>query len=146
MRLIKSILVLVAFSLFFFFFLVGGFAALGIWLSRIGFSVLVSFDVAITLAYIVGMTTAYLMNRYFVFERSGRSLSNEYSRFVLVNIVALAQVWLVSIVMVRLVLPTIGWTFFPEATAHAIGVASPILTSYLGHRYFTYSKKASQDD
>jgi len=127
------------------FVLVGGLAALVNWLSRLGFSIVTGFEVAVALAYFVGMTTAYILNRKFVFESSGRSVGNEYTRFVLVNIVALAQVWIVSVGLARLVFPAIDWGFFPEATAHAIGVTSPIVTSYLGHRYFTYSKRANTD-
>lgn len=127
------------------FVLVGGLAALVNWLSRLVFSSATSFEIAVALAYFVGMTVAYILNRQFVFERSGRSVGNEYTRFVLINIIALVQVWIVSVGLARIVFPAIEWTFYPEAIAHAVGVASPIITSYLGHRYFTYSKKVKND-
>ena len=53
------------------------------------------------LAYLVGMTIAYLLNRLFVFERSGRAVADEYVRFGIVNLVALAQVWIVSVGLAR---------------------------------------------
>lgn len=127
------------------FVLVGGLAALVNWVSRLVFSFVTSFEIAVALAYFVGMTVAYILNRRFVFDRSGRSVGNEYIRFVLVNVIALAQVWIVSVGLARIIFPAIDWQFYPEAIAHAVGVASPIVTSYLGHRYFTYSKKVKND-
>lgn len=118
----------------------GGTAAFVNWLSRIGFSAFVPLGAAVVLAYLVGMTTAYVLNRMFVFQRSGRAIRNEYLRFALVNIVALAQVLGVTFVLVRWLFPAIGFDWRPHEVAHAIGVASPIITSYLGHRHFTFSK------
>lgn len=127
------------------FVLVGGFAAAVNWISGLAFGIFTRFEIAIALAYLVGMTTAYVLNRLFVFERSGRNVGNEYLRFTVVNIVALIQVWFVSVGLARFIFPAIGWSFYPEPVAHAIGVASPIITSYLGHRYFTYAKKSGEN-
>jgi len=128
------------------FVLVGGFAAAVNWISGLAFGIFTRFEIAIALAYLIGMTTAYVLNRLFVFERSGRTVGNEYLRFASVNIVALLQVWLVSVGLARFFFPAIGWSFHPEPIAHAIGVASPIITSYLGHRYFTYAKKVGENE
>ena len=122
----------------------GAFAALCNWLSRILFSFYMPLEIAIVVAYLVGMTVAYTLSRIFVFEKSGRSVSDEYIRFALVNVVALVQVWLVTMGMVRYLLPAIGWDWYPDEIAHAAGVASPIITSYVGHRYFTFSRKPSK--
>lgn len=125
------------------FVLVGGFAALVNWLSRIAFSSMgLGYTLAIVCAYVIGMATAYVLNKRFVFEASGRTAQSEVWRFVLVNVVALAQVWAVSVVFERWLLPAMGWDWRPEEVAHAIGVISPVLTSYLGHRYFTFRKNA----
>jgi putative flippase GtrA len=125
------------------FVLVGGLAALVNWGSRILISALgVSFEVAVVPAYVLGMATAYLLSRTFVFERSDRSVSSEVWRFTLVNLVALVVVWVVSVGLEGWLLPAIGWTWRGPEVAHAIGVASPVVTSYLGHRYFTFRRKA----
>lgn len=123
------------------FVFAGGIAALVNWLSRIGLSVFLSLEVAVVIAYLIGMTTAYGLNRLFVFDRSGRTMRDEYGRFALVNVVALAQVFVVTIGLGRLVFPVVGLAWHPHEIAHAIGVASPILTSYVGHRYFTFAAK-----
>jgi putative flippase GtrA len=93
-------------------------------------------------AYVIGMVTAYVLNRRFIFEKSGRAAHSEVWRFTLVNVVALAQVWGVSVILERWALPTMGWTWRPEEIAHAVGVVSPVFTSYFGHRYFTFRAKA----
>ena len=125
---------------FFAFVAAGGAAAFVNWASRIAFSTFVSLEVAVVLAYLVGMTTAYALNRLFVFERSGRRMHDEYGRFALVNVVALAQVFGVTIVLARWLFPLVGFNWRPDEVAHAIGVVSPIFTSYIGHRRFTFSK------
>jgi putative flippase GtrA len=124
------------------FILVGSIAAAVNWTSRLVLSMAgVQFSIAIVIAYIVGMVTAYTLSRRFVFDRSGRSVSNEVVRFAIVNLVALLQVWLVTIGLDSWVLPGIGWNWHPAELAHAIGIASPILTSYFGHRYFTFGRR-----
>lgn len=123
------------------FLAAGGLAALVNWFSRIMISAQgVGFEAAVVIAYVLGMATAYLLSRLFVFEKTGRSLANEIFRFVLVNLVALVVVWIVSVSLARWILPTAGWTWRPAEVAHGIGVLSPVLTSYLGHRYFTFSR------
>jgi putative flippase GtrA len=87
------------------------------------------------------MTTAYLLNRHFVFAASGRGVASEYTRFALVNLAAVAQVWIVSVGLARLVFPAIGFTWHAETVAHVIGVAIPVFTSYLGHKHFSFAAK-----
>lgn len=129
------------------FLLTGGFAALVNILSRFGFEAVMrslgagpitSYEVAVALAYLVGMATAFALARAFVFGGSGRSLHVEFGRFALVNAVALAQVWLVSVVLLRVVLPAVGLTWNAETIAHVIGVLSPVVVSYHGHKRFSF--------
>ena len=122
------------------FLLAGGAAALINILARIAFNWIMSYEVAIIVAYLCGMTAAYLLNRHFVFEASGRSMRSEYSRFALVNLLAVAQVWVVSVGLARFVFPAIGYGWHAETVAHVIGVIVPVFTSYLGHRHFSFAK------
>lgn len=122
------------------FIVTGGLAAAVNVLSRLALSQLFSFQVAVVLAYLVGMTTAYGLARAFVFQRSGHSVRREYARFALVNLVALAQVWGVSVGLVSWLFPALGFTFHGELVAHVIGVASPVFTSYYGHKFFTFRR------
>lgn len=125
------------------FVLVGGLAAGVNWFSRIFLSGQgVLFEVAIVIAYLLGMVTAYVLSRMFVFEKTGRSPASEIWRFTLVNMVALVVVWMVSVSLERWILPGLGWTWRPAEIAHGIGILCPVFTSYVGHKYFTFGQKA----
>lgn len=124
------------------FLLTGGVAAAVNILSRIALSLAIPFEVAVVLAYLVGMTTAYVLARLFVFDRSGAPVHHEYLRFAVVNVVALIQVWLVSVGLANWLFPAIGFTWYPELVAHMIGVISPVATSYYGHKLFTFRSQS----
>jgi putative flippase GtrA len=120
------------------FLIVGIVAAAINILSRILISHFVRFEVAVALAFPIALTFAFSMSRLFVFGASERAVWDEYLRFFLVNLAALAQVWLLSIGLARWIFPAVGWTFHAELLAHAIGVCSPVLTSYYAHKLFTF--------
>ncbi|WFS25134.1 GtrA family protein [Rhizobium rhododendri] len=119
----------------------GGLAAGINILSRIALSQITPYSIAVTIAYLFGMTTAYVLMKLMVFEVSGQRLHSEFFRFVLVNVVAFAQVWLISIALARYVLPAMGYETHVETIGHVVGVLSPIVTSYFMHKYFTFSKQ-----
>ena len=123
------------------FLFAGGTAALVNILSRIAFNWLMPYEVAIVVAYLCGMTTAYLLNKRFVFASSGRGVASEYTRFALVNLAAVAQVWIVSVGLARLVFPALGFAWHAETVAHVIGVTIPVFTSYMGHKHFSFAAK-----
>lgn len=120
------------------FIITGGIAAFINLVSRYLLNFIIPFESAIVVAYLLGMLTAYLLAKIFVFEHSGRGVSSELFRFTVINIIALIQVWAVSVGLARLFFPAINFTWHPEDIAHIIGVASPIITSYLGHRYYSF--------
>jgi putative flippase GtrA len=128
-------------SAFLRFVVSGGIAAGANIAARIGLSQIMAYEWAVVLAYLVGMATAYALMRAFVFERSGRSAAGEAGRFVLVNLVALAQVWIVSVGLARWLFPAVGFAWHADTVAHVIGVLSPIGTSYLGHKLFTFGRR-----
>jgi putative flippase GtrA len=108
--------------------------------TRILFSLVVPFEIAIVLSHVCGMLTAYGLTRTFVFERSGRTAQSELGRFALVNIVSVSQTWIVAVALVRIVFPWVGLTTAPELLAHSIGLASASVTSYYGHRIYSFGK------
>ncbi|OWV88971.1 GtrA family protein [Rhizobium sp. R693] len=120
------------------FALSGGIAAAVNILSRMALSQVTNYSAAIICAYLAGMTTAFVLMKLYVFEKSQRHVGSEYFRFGIVNIVALTQVWAVSLVLVRGVFPFVNFQFHTETIAHVIGVLSPIATSYFLHKYFTF--------
>lgn len=126
---------------FLLFVAAGGVAALVNIASRIVLNWAVPYEVAIVLAYVCGMITAYLLNKHFVFEASGRAVASESLRFALVNLAAVAQVWIVSVGLARFVFPAVGFTWHAETVAHVVGVVVPVFTSYLGHKHFSFAAK-----
>ncbi len=129
---------------FLLFILTGGFSALVNVGARAALSSAMPFGISVVIAYVIAMVVAYALSRAFVFEHSGRNISEELSKFAIVNAVALLQVWLVSMTMRHYIIPWLGWPFYPDLTAHFVGVASPVLTSYFGHKYFSFRPVARQ--
>lgn len=124
------------------FVVAGGIAAAVNIGSRILLSLVMRYEIAILAAYLCGMTVAYILNKTFVFEASGRGAASEYARFALVNLLALAQVWIVSVGLARFIFPAVGFAWHAETVAHVVGVLVPVVTSYLGHKHFSFAAEA----
>ena len=123
------------------FLVTGGLAALANLASRYALNLLMPFEAAVVVAYLIGMTMAYVLARLFVFRVSGRAIASEFRRFAIVNVVALAIVWLVSVGLARLLFPAVGFTWHVDDVAHLIGVLSTAVTSYFGHRLYTFAQR-----
>ncbi|WP_175176991.1 GtrA family protein [Achromobacter pestifer] len=123
------------------FLLAGGIAAMVNIGSRILYSQWVSFSNAIILAYITGIITAFVLTKLFVFKGSTQALHRSVFFFILVNIVAAVQTWLVSMALAYYVLPRAGVNdIYIEDVSHMIGVVFPVFTSYVGHRRWSFRK------
>lgn len=116
----------------------GGMAAAANYFSRFGFSVWFTFEIAVALAFFVGLTTGFLLMRQFVFDGVGKPVGPQAAKYVMVNVGALVLTVGISSLLARWLLPAVGVDRHVEAIAHAFGVAVPVLTSYLGHRYATF--------
>lgn len=123
------------------FMLVGGFSAVVNFLSRIVFSQWMGFGAAVVAAYGVGMVTAYLLSKFLVFKPSGKKAHEEFFYFTLVNIAAMIQVWLISVGLAEYLFPWLAFDFHPQEVAHFIGLTVPVVSSYLGHKHFTFASK-----
>lgn len=124
------------------FLLTGGFAALVNIGSRYVLNFVMPFEVAVIIAYLIAMVVAYVLARQFVFEKSETGTASESMRFALVNMAAIVIVWVTSVGLARFVFPAIGFTWYADDIAHAIGVALPAITSYFGHKYFTFGDRS----
>jgi putative flippase GtrA len=120
------------------FLVAGGVAALANVGSRMLLSPFVDYPVAIVLAYLVGMVTAFLLMRGQVFGTRGKRLHSEITAFIVVNALAALQTLIVSLGLAYYVLPWIGIQQHAETIAHVVGVAVPVITSYYGHKYWTF--------
>lgn len=122
------------------FLLAGGTAAAAQWGSRFLFSQVVTFGWAVALAYLVGLTTAFVLNKLFVFGTSDRTVAREMTYFALVNAVSFPIVWIVSIVFGELLLPDFMSKPLAEAIGNGIGIISPVGLSFVLHKFFTFRK------
>lgn len=120
------------------FVLAGGIAAVSNFGSRFLFSRWFSYEVAIVLAYLVGMNVAFILMRGHVFNAEDKALLPQINKFVVVNILAVLQTLIISVLLARWVLPALGIIEHAEAMAHFIGVLFPVVTSYIGHKYLTF--------
>jgi len=120
------------------FLFAGGVAAGANFGSRFLFNRWVNYEIAITLAYLVGMLVAFLLMRKLVFNAKGKALMPQIINFVIVNMFALLQTLLISVALVRWLFPEWGVVDHPEAIAHLIGVLAPVVTSYFGHKFLTF--------
>lgn len=120
------------------FLLVGGFAASVNFFSRIVLSVRMPYVPSIVLAYLLGMVTAFVMNRLFVFSNAKNALHQQIFWFTAVNLAAVVQTIAVSLLLAEVVFPRLGFAWHTETIAHAFGVLIPVLTSYVGHRHLSF--------
>lgn len=129
---------------FIYFLLASGFAAVVNFGSRFLYSEYLPFGAAVVAAYMTGMATAFLINKYFVFTKSRHKVRKELFYFTLVNLAGVLQTYLVSVGLAEYGFPALGFTWHPEPTAHMIGIAVPVVSSFLGHKYLSF--KEHQND
>lgn len=128
---------------FYKFILVGGFAATVNFFSRILFSNFFNFTNSVILAFVLGLTTAFTLNKIFVFKPVQSNSVKQFLYFFAINIVAVIQTILISTFFVYYLLPKMGVSHFKEEIAHFIGISIPIFSSFLGHKYITFAKSKS---
>lgn len=123
---------------FLLFLLTGGFAAAVNWTSRIAYNLWMPYSYAIVVAYLTGMVTAFVLAKMLVFTASTQSTARSAVIFTLVNVAAVMQTWVVSVALAYYLLPALGLTWHAKEIAHLFGVAVPVVTSYIGHKRFTF--------
>jgi putative flippase GtrA len=120
------------------FVLIGGFSSVVNLVARIAINRVTSYEIAIVLAFPIALVTAFLLNRLLVFKEVSGTWRGMLLRFLFVNLLALVQVFAISLFLADILFPSIGMTFHPDTVAHGIGLISPIFVSFWAHRYFTF--------
>mgnify|MGYP000979472844 CR=1 FL=1 len=120
------------------FLVVSGFAAAVNFTARVIVNFFTSYAVAIIIAFIFGLTTAFILNKIWVFSKGGKNMKREFIKFTIINLLALPQTLIISLLLALYLFPAIGYTYHPKEVAHLIGIGFPVFTSYLGHKYFSF--------
>jgi putative flippase GtrA len=120
------------------FLVVGVLAASTALLLRALLNRFVLFELAVAMAQFAGLMVAFALDRIIIFTKFSGSLAGAFSRFFVVNLFSLTILTVVSAVFYRSVLPLIGWSLYPDYTAHFIGMGATALPSYFGHRFYSF--------
>jgi putative flippase GtrA len=120
------------------FLVAGGIAAAVNYGSRFLYSMYFEFSIAVLMAFLTGMFTAFILNKLFVFTASKNDTGREIIYFILVNMLGLAQTWLISIYLAEYLLTPAYGKVWGEAISHLAGVAFPVITSFIGHKFLTF--------
>lgn len=124
------------------FLVSGGIAAACNIGSRALFNLVLSYEISIVLAYVVGMLVAFTIMRMFVFKPpTEASKRAQFVKFSIVNVLGLAQTLAISELVARWLGPSMGLSH-AETIGHVLGVGAPVVTSYFGHKYFSFRQKA----
>jgi putative flippase GtrA len=123
---------------FILFIVAGGIAACVNFFSRMLLSHWLAYSTAIVIAYLFGMITAFVLNRLLVFKRVSHSIRHQVFWFTMVNLTAVLQTLAISLLLAEWFFPRIGFVWHPETAAHAFGVAVPVVTSFVGHKYLSF--------
>lgn len=119
---------------------VGTSAAALNWLTRLVLDNWISFPAAVLLAYVVGMTTAFELNRRFVFPTSPRPVFKQAKVFILINLAFLPVVWGASIFF-KALLDDVGTMNFTEGIAHGLALALPVLITFLIYKFIAFGSE-----
>mgnify|MGYP000035299359 CR=1 FL=1 len=124
------------------FLVVGSLAAAVNWIARIAlsaaFAPALSFEMAVLIAYAIGMTSGFLLYRAYVFPESDLAVAVQIRRFIVVNLASAAEVWVIAVLLVGPLAQATGHEPLAEALAHGVAIACGAATSYLGHRLLTF--------
>lgn len=120
------------------FLLSGGVAAALNYGSRFLFSMAMPFEFAVICAWFVGATSGFLLFRFLVFPYASKPIHDQIVAFVAVSAFGGVLTWVISLGLANYVLPALNYPGPIEATAHAIGIAIPIVTSFFGHKWLSF--------
>ncbi len=120
------------------FLAAGAVAAAANFGSRFLFSRWMSFEWAVLCAFVVGLSVGLTLMRTYVFAATGKPLPRQVAWFVSVNLLAVAQTFLISVALAKWALPALGIHTYAEAIGHLVGIMTPAITSYFGHRLITF--------
>lgn len=127
------------------FLVCGGFAAFVNWAARIALSSLVPFEVAVVLAYAIGMAVGFVLYRTVVWTDHEATLAEQAIGFVLVNGLSAVVVFGVAVGLkggLETLLGSGGRLI--DAGAHGVAIGVGALANFVGHRSFTFRPRTDR--
>jgi putative flippase GtrA len=124
------------------FLIVGITAAALHWLARYWLNIWLSFPIAVALAYSVGITIAFELNRRFVFPISTRPIIKQARDFILINAAFFPIVWLAAMGFKSL-LHNFGinlYVAYIDGIAHALALAVPMFITFLIYKFIAFGR------
>jgi putative flippase GtrA len=120
------------------FLIAGGIAAAVNFSVGYSLSGLLPFHGDIVAGHLSGMIVAFILFGRDVFEQTQGDQFRKVVLFTAVNGIALAQTYLVYYVLVHYFFIYIESIPHTDLIARAVAIITPIFTSFLGHKYFTF--------
>jgi putative flippase GtrA len=105
----------------------------------------VGYNKAIVISYLIGTVFAFFLYQREVFGKGARPLWQEAGLFAFVTFAAIAQTLITSVLLADHLFPAIGWEWHYKEVAHIIGMGVPMFSSFLGHKYLTFSHEPVQN-
>ncbi len=124
------------------FIVAGGLASTVNWISRFPLSLLLSFEVAVALAYLFGTGVGFVLYRSWVFKGRRGHLWQQVPRFLLVNAFGLAVVMLSASEILSLLASVSGLSSGSKsAVAHSLALIIGAVVNFVGHRSLTFGER-----
>lgn len=120
------------------FLIAGGIAAAVNFCVGFSLSGLLPFHGDIIAGHLSGMVVAFILFGRKVFEESSNKQATQVLIFVAVNAAAMTQTYVVYYLLVHMVFSHLESVVYADVIARAIAIITPIFTSFLGHKYFTF--------
>jgi putative flippase GtrA len=120
------------------FLLFGGLAAALQWSSRFAFDVYFSYSISVILAYGVGLSCGFILNRAFVFQAGQTKSGHQLAYFVLINLAGLPLVWWLSLLLGEQLLPRFMMHDMAKALGNGMAILSPVAINFILHKFVTF--------
>lgn len=120
------------------FLLLGGLAAAINWLVRFPLALVLPFNIAVVVAYVIGMSAGFTLYRTYVFPGSARPILQQTLIFVAVNLVGAVVVLGLAILFLNLQAGLDWPLFIREGLAHGFAIAIGAVINFIGHKTLTF--------
>jgi energy-coupling factor transport system substrate-specific component len=124
------------------FLLLGGLAAAVNWVIRFPLSMVLPFQGAVLVAYVIGMSVGFTLYRRYVFPGSTRPLLEQTITFLAVNLAGAVVVMAVAGLLLHLLVPLALPALVAEGGAHGFAIGVGAVVNFFGHKLLTFRAAA----